>query len=70
MILLRLLKRIRTSGANYANISIIAMTAYAMTGDKEKFLAAGMNDYIAKPVKMEALREVIERMMGKSTTSN
>jgi len=63
-------KRIRTSGANYANISIIAMTAYAMTGDKEKFLAAGMNDYIAKPVKMEALREVIERMMGKSTTSN
>lgn len=39
------------------------MTAYAMTGDKEKFLAAGMNDYIAKPVDLEILRECIERVM-------
>jgi len=43
-----------------SNIPIIAMTAYAMTGDKEKFLAAGMNDYISKPVDMAALKDVIK----------
>jgi len=48
-----------------SNIPIIAMTAFAMTGDKEKFLAAGMNDYISKPVEIDTLKEVIERMMGK-----
>jgi len=44
-------------------IPVIAMTAYAMTGDREKFLDAGMNDYIAKPVDKAVLREVIERVM-------
>jgi len=57
-------RRIRASGAAYAGIPIIAMTAYAMTGDKEKFLATGMNDYIAKPVEMQTLKEVIERVMA------
>jgi CheY-like chemotaxis protein len=59
--------RIRSSGASYANIPIIALTAYAMTGDKEKFLAAGMNDYIAKPVDIGVLREVIQRVLDKGT---
>jgi PAS domain S-box-containing protein len=58
-------KRIRTSGESYADIPIIAMTAYAMAGDREKFLAAGMDDYIAKPVDMETLKKVIERVMAK-----
>jgi CheY-like chemotaxis protein len=35
-----------------------------MLGDKEKFLAAGMNDYIAKPVEMEGIKEVIARVMA------
>ncbi|MBI4805025.1 MAG: transporter substrate-binding domain-containing protein [Desulfovibrio sp.] len=48
-----------------SNIPIIAMTAYAMAGDKETFLAAGMDDYIAKPVDKVALVEVIERVMAK-----
>lgn len=39
------------------------MTAYAMTGDREKFLGAGMNDYIVKPVDKDVLQEVIERVM-------
>ncbi|BAH77662.1 PAS domain S-box protein [Solidesulfovibrio magneticus] len=63
-------KLIRASGASYADIPIIAMTAYAMTGDKEKFLAAGMNDYISKPVDMAALKEVIERVMEKAAATN
>jgi PAS domain S-box-containing protein len=46
-----------------ANIPIIAMTAYAMNGDKEKFLAAGMNDYIAKPLDMAELQKVMQRVV-------
>jgi CheY-like chemotaxis protein len=62
--------RISTSLGKKASIPIIAMTAYAMTGDKEKFLAAGMNDYISKPVDMVALKEVIERVMGNCTVGD
>ena len=40
---------------------IIAITAYAMAGDKEKCLTAGMNGYISKPVQMEELAEVLKR---------
>ena len=53
-------KKIRSSSANFRNIPIIALTAYAMAGDREKFLEAGMNDYIAKPVDKEKLFEVLE----------
>lgn len=43
---------------------IIAMTAYTMKGDREQCLAAGMDEYIAKPVKMEDLKRVMERLVG------
>lgn len=59
-----------TSLGQNSHIPIIAMTAYAMTGDKEKFLAAGMSDYISKPVDMEDLRCIIEKVMGKTVAAD
>ncbi|WP_411679931.1 PAS domain S-box protein [Clostridium thailandense] len=43
---------------------IIAMTAYAMTGDKEKFLSSGMDDYIAKPINFQSLYDLIDKYLS------
>jgi CheY-like chemotaxis protein len=42
-------------------IPIIALTAYAMPADREKCLAAGMDDYLAKPLQLDQLQEALGR---------
>jgi signal transduction histidine kinase/ActR/RegA family two-component response regulator len=44
---------------------IVAVTAYALVGDREKYLEAGMDDYIAKPVRIGELAEVLKRCAPK-----
>jgi len=52
------------------NVTIIAMTANAMAGDRAECLAAGMDDYVAKPVSAESLADAIARHLPETRETN
>lgn len=54
-----------SSGALEPNVPIIAVTAYAMRGDRERCMEAGMNEYVAKPIKLVDIDECLT-MLEKS----
>jgi CheY-like chemotaxis protein len=56
-------KKIRElEAATGAHVSIIAMTAHAMAGDRERCVAAGMDDYLSKPISYKAVEQVLKRL--------
>jgi PAS domain S-box-containing protein len=63
---------IRRQGSKALNpgIPIIAMTALAMQGDREKCIQAGMNDFIAKPVKRRELAEMLDSWLDLTMSNN
>ncbi|MFN0173469.1 MAG: ATP-binding protein [Saprospiraceae bacterium] len=56
-------RRIR-AGATFPQVPIVAMTAHAMTGDRERCLAAGMTDYVSKPLTREQIAAALARVLA------
>ena len=56
-------RRIRAAAGQAAAVPIVMVTAHAMLGDRDRYLAAGANDYIAKPIKPDQLRETLRRVL-------
>jgi signal transduction histidine kinase/CheY-like chemotaxis protein len=61
-------EKIRALGVR-GELPIVAMTANALQGDRDRCLDAGMNDYVAKPVRPDALAKVVSRWTGDPKTS-
>jgi two-component system, sensor histidine kinase and response regulator len=57
-------RAIRATATAYQRIPIVAMTANALKGDREECLAAGMDDYISKPIKVDDLAAAIEKWIA------
>ena len=57
------LRRIRTNG-DFVTLPVVAVTAFAMEGDRERALEAGFTAYVAKPVQAAQLRKQVQELLG------
>jgi CheY-like chemotaxis protein len=55
-------KQIRALGGPVSAIPIVAVTANAMTGDREKYLATGMDNYVSKPLSLQSLMKLFDEL--------
>ncbi len=60
---------IRTSSEAWRDVAVIALTADAMTGDRERLLNLGLNGYVSKPIDQSDLLTVIGRVLGAAVTT-
>lgn len=57
-------QQIRVRQDEKRNIPIIALTAHVMEGDRERFIAAGMDDYLSKPLDLLAMNQLLGRLFA------
>lgn len=62
---IKLMHEVRKKIKAYKTIPFVAQTAYAMTGDKEKLLEAGFDDYISKPINQQELYSIMKNQLNK-----
>ena len=65
----RLIRQLEKNDPQRVRLKIIAITAHAMKGDRERCIESGMDDYLAKPFRSAALAEVIRRTLSVQPTS-
>ena len=58
------IKRIRASVEPWRNVPVIALTADAMSGDRERYIGMGMDDYVSKPIDSRELAQKVIRLLG------
>jgi two-component system cell cycle response regulator DivK len=58
------------SESRFAHLPVLALTASAMRGDRERIMEAGFTDYLAKPAGPEVLRETVARMLRPSAAES